>query len=239
MKRFYRVAAVEEFAGGFGISLDGRPLRTPGRAALCVPSRALAGALCEEWNRQGERIDPLSMPLTQLANTAIDRMPDARRETVAELVRYGETDLLCHRAERPGILVERQEAVWQPLLDWLQSRHGVTLRIVGGVLPQPQEPGSMVRLERLIGACDDFELTALHLATTSAGSIAIGLAAIEGDIAAEQAAEAAFLDEHYQIERWGADTEAEARLSRGRADIFLACQFAALLRARTGEPPRP
>ncbi|MCY3829619.1 MAG: ATPase [Rhodospirillaceae bacterium] len=239
MKRFYKAAAVEEVDGGFGISLDGRPVRTPARAALRVPSRALAEALCEEWNAQGETVDPRSMPLTQLANTAVDRMPAARRETVAELVRYGETDLLCHRAERPGTLADRQEAVWQPLLDRLQSRHGIALRAVSGMLPQPQDPHSMARLERVVGACGDFELTALHLATTSAGSIAIGLAAIEGDIAAGQAAEAAFLDECYQIERWGADAEAEARLSQGRDDIALAYRFAALLRARTGASRQP
>ncbi len=239
MKRFYKTATVEKSVDGFGVLLDGRPVRTPARAALRVPSGALAEALCEEWNAQGKTVDPRSMPLTQLANTAIDRMRDARRETVAELVRYGETDLLCHRADRPGMLADRQEAVWQPLLERLQSRHGVALRVVGGMLPQPQEPRSMARLERVVGACNDFSLTALHLATTSAGSIAIGLAVVEGDIEAGHATEAAFLDDLYQSERWGADAEAEARLSQGRDDIALAYRFAALLRAGTCTSRRP
>lgn len=231
MKRFYRAATVEEFGGGFGISLDGRPVRTPARTPLVVPSRALAEALCEEWNAQGDRIDPRSMPLTQLANTAVDRMPDARQETVAELVRYGQTDLLCYRAERPETLADRQEALWQPLLDWLQCRFGIALRCVGGVLPQPQDPHAIARLERLVGAYGDFDLTALHLAATSAGSIAIGLALLEGQITAERAAEAAFLDERHQIEQWGADEEAEARLARGHDDIALAWRFGQLFRA--------
>ena len=230
MKRFYRAATVEEFDGGFGISLDGRPVRTPARAALRVPTRVLAEALCEEWAAQGDRVDPLSMPLSQLANTALDRMPDARRETVAELVRYGETDLLCYRAERPEALVARQAALWLPLLDWLERRHGIALRTVVGVLPQPQDPDTIARLERAIDALDNFALTALHMGATGAGSIAIGLAMMEGEISAEQAAAAAFLDERHQIEQWGADEEAEARLAHGSADLALAWRFGHLLR---------
>ena len=203
---------------------------TPARAALRVPTRVLAEALCEEWAAQGDRVDPLSMPLSQLANTALDRMPDARRETVAELVRYGETDLLCYRAERPEALVARQAALWLPLLDWLERRHGIALRTVVGVLPQPQDPDTIARLERAIDALDNFALTALHMGATGAGSIAIGLAMMEGEISAEQAAAAAFLDERHQIEQWGADEEAEARLAHGSADLALAWRFGHLLR---------
>ncbi|MDE0254891.1 MAG: ATPase [Rhodospirillaceae bacterium] len=230
MKRFYRSAAVEEFDGGFGISLDGRPVRTPARAALRVPTRALAEALCEEWAAQGDRVDPLSMPLSQLANTALDRMSDARRETVAELVRYGETDLLCYRAERPEALVTRQAALWQPLLDWLERRHGIALRTVVGVLPQPQDPDTIARLERVIDAHDNFALTALHMGVTGAGSIVIGLAMMEGEISADETTAAAFLDERHQIEQWGADEEAEAHLTRGCTDLALAWRFGNLLR---------
>ena len=230
MKRFYAAVAVEAFDDGFGILLDGRQVRTPGRAPVRVASEALSEALRDEWAAQGDRVDPLSMPLTQLANTAIDLTPERRRETVAELVRYGETDLLCYRADRPQNLVERQEASWQPLLDWLRRRHGIALAAVSGVLPQLQDPHAIARLEHVVGGCGDFELTALHLGVTSAGSVAIGLATIAGDITAEEAADAAFLDDRYQIEHWGADAEAEARLALGRADIALAWRFAALLR---------
>lgn len=191
MKRFYKAAVVEEIDGGFGISLDGRLLRTPARAALRVPTRALAEALCEEWAAQVDRVDPWTMPLSQLANTAIDQMPDARRETIAELVRYGETDLLCYRAERPEALVARQTALWQPLLDWLQRRHGIALCAVVGVLPQPQDPHMIARLERVIVAHDNFALAALHMGATGAGSVVIGLAVMEGEISANEAVAAA------------------------------------------------
>lgn len=231
MNRFYQTAAVRKSVDGFGVSLDSRPVRTPARAALCVPSRALAGALCDEWNAQGERVDPGSMPLTRLANTALDRMPDIRRDAIAELVRYGETDLLCHRAERPESLAERQEALWQPPLDWLERRFGITLRAVTGVFPQPQDRRAIERLKEVVGAYDDFGLTALHMSATGAGSIAIGLAMMEGEMTAGQAAEAAFLDDRHQMEQWGADEEAEARLARGCADLALAWRFGHLLRA--------
>ena len=234
MKRFYKVAAVEAFEDGFGVMLDGRPMRTPRRAPIRVATKALAQALCEEWEAQGERIDPLSMPLTQLTNTAIDLTPTRRSETVAELVRYGETDLLCYRADRPRSLVERQDALWQPLLDWLCARHGIDLRAFGGVVPQPQAPQAIARLAQIVGACNDFELAALHMATTAAGSVAIGLATIEGAVTADRAADAAFVDETHQIEHWGAVAAAAARLSRGRADVALAWRFAALLRAGPG-----
>lgn len=230
MKRFYTAVAVEAFEDGFGILLDGRPVRTPGRAPVRVASKALAEALRDEWAAQGERIDPISMPLTQLTNTAIDLTAERRRETVAELVGYGETDLLCYRADRPQSLVERQEASWQPLLDWLDRRHGIALRVYIGILHQPQDPRAIARLEHVVGACDDFELTALHMGVTSAGSVAIGLATVAGHITVEEAADAAFLDDRYQIEHWGADADAEARLAPGRADIALAWRFAALLR---------
>ena len=230
MTRFYETATVRGFEDGFGILLDGRPVRTPARAPVRVATQALAEALREEWAAQGERVDPLSMPLTQLANTAIDLTPERRSATVAELVRYGETDLLCYRAERPESLVERQEALWQPLLDWLDRRHGIALESVRGVLPQPQNPHAIARLEQVVAACDDFELTALHMAVTCAGSVAVGLAVMAGEISAEEGADAAFLDDKFQIGQWGADEEAEARLSQGRADIAIAWRFGRFLR---------
>ena len=230
MTRFYETATVRGFEDGFGILLDGRPVRTPARAPVRVATQALAEALREEWAAQGERVDPLSMPLTQLANTAIDLTPERRSATVAELVRYGETDLLCYRAERPESLVERQEALWQPLLDWLDRRHGIALVSVRGVLPQPQNPHAIARLEQVVAACDDFELTALHMAVTCAGSVAVGLAVMAGEISAEEGADAAFLDDKFQIGQWGADEEAEARLVQGQADIAIAWRFGRLLR---------
>ena len=229
MKRFYSAASLERHGDGFGLALDERPVRTPARAPLRVASKALAEALRDEWAAQGERIDPSSMPLSRLANTAIDLTKARRGAMVAELVRYGGTDLLCHRAERPPELVARQAAAWQPLLDWLRERHGIALRAAAGVVPQRQDPQSLSRLERVAGAGDDFELTALHAAAAGTGSVAVGLALMAGRVTADEAADAAFLDDLYQIGRWGADAEAEARLADGRREIAVAARFARLL----------
>jgi len=229
MKRFYKAAAVEAVDNGYGIALDGRPVRTPGRVLIRVASEPLATALCDEWDRQGDDVDPLSMPLTQLANTAIDRTPELRAAMIAELVRYGGTDLVCYRADHPQTLVERQDAQWQPLVDWLRQRYDIGLVTVTGVLPQPQSPPALARLERIIAAYDDFGLTALHMGATSAGSVVIGLAMMEGVVDATQAADAAQLDDLHQIEYWGADEDAEKRLKQGREDIEAAWRFRSLI----------
>lgn len=228
MKRFYKVASVVAGDDGFGLALDGRPVRTPGRVLLRVATEPLADALRAEWDSQGEKIDPLSMPLTQLTNTAIDRTPDHRDAMIAELVRYGGTDLVCYRAEHPQTLVARQDTHWQPLVDWLRQRYDIGLLTVTGVLPQPQNPAAMTRLERIVSAYDDFGLTALHMGAISAGSVVIGLAMMEGMLDAAQAADAAQLDDLHQIERWGSDEELEKRLTQGRADIEAAWRFRSL-----------
>jgi len=228
MKRFYKAAAVDGGDDGYGILLDGRPVRTPGRVLLRVATEGLATALCDEWDGQGDEIDPLSMPLTQLTNTAIDRTPELRDAMIAELVRYGGTDLVCYRADHPQTLVERQDTQWQPLVDWLRQQYDIGLLTVTGVLPQPQNPAALVRLERLMAAYDDFRLTALHMGATSAGSVVIGLALMEGVVDAAQAANAAQLDDLHQIERWGAEEELETRLAQGRADIEVAWRFRSL-----------
>lgn len=228
MKRFYKAAAVAPGDDGYGIVLDGRPVRTPGRVLLRVPDEPLATALRDEWDSQGDEIDPLSMPLTQLTNTAIDRTPVYRAAMIAELVRYGETDLVCYRAEHPQSLVERQDEHWQPLVDWLRQQYDIELLIVAGVLPQPQNPAALARLERMMAAYDDFGLTALHTGAISAGSVVIGLALMEGVVDATQAADAAQLDDLHQMERWGTDEELETRLAQGRADIEVAWRFRSL-----------
>jgi len=229
MKRFYKAATIDQFDDGFGVLLDGRPVRTPGRTLIRVTAKPLAEALRDEWTAQGETIDPLAMPMTQLTNTAIDRMAGVRDDTVAELVRYGETDLVCYRADRPQSLVDQQNAAWQPLLDWLRQRYDISLASFTGVLPQPQSSAALARLRQIIAAYDNFALTALHMGATSAGSVVIGLAMMEGAVTAEAAADAAQVDDQHQIETWGADEEAAARLARGRADIEAAWRFRSLL----------
>lgn len=230
MKRFYKTASVDKQPDGYGILLDRRPVRTPARVLLRVATERLAGALIEEWNAQGDEIDPLTMPLTQLTNTAIDRAPEHRAAMIGELVRYGETDLVCYRADHPQSLVDRQTASWQPLVDWLRQRYDIGLVTVTGVLPQPQNPAALSRLERIVASHDDFALTALHMAATSAGSVAIALALMEGRISLEQAIAAAQLDDVYQMEIWGTDEQAQARLTQGRGDLEAAWRFRDLSR---------
>lgn len=225
MKRFYKQAAVVPREGGFGVDLDGRPVRTPGKAILSVPGLALAERLAEEWNRQGERIDPLSMPVTQLVNTGLDRVPPRRGDIVAEIVKYAETDLICYRAERPSSLVARQTAAWDPLLNWLAKVHGARLAVTTGILAAAQDEQAFEAVQAAVEAHDDLGLAGLHVAVGAAGSVVIGLALSARAIAAEEAAEAALLEDLHQIEEWGEDEEALRRIETQRADILTAAEY--------------
>ncbi|MCY4191672.1 MAG: ATP12 family chaperone protein [Rhodospirillaceae bacterium] len=231
MKRFYKAASIDQSNDGFGVLLDGRPVRTPGGAPVRVTSKRLAEALSHEWSAQAETINPLSMPMTQLTNTAMDLMADVREDKIAELVRYGNTDLVCYRAERPQTLVATQEAQWQPLLDWLRQHHDINLKTFTGVLPQPQDSSALTRLRETISSYDDFALMALYMGATSAGSVVISLAMMENALTAEAAADAAQVDDRHQIQTWGPDEEAAARLARSREDIETAWRFRSLLTA--------
>ena len=229
MKRFYRAVSVEDAGCGFTIALDGRPVKTPAKAAMELPTDALAAAVAAEWQAQGETIQPLSMPLTQLANTALDRVPEIRADIVAELTGYAATDLVCYRVETPADLKARQDAQWQPLVDWAATALDAPLKVTRGVLPVDQDDASVDAIGRAIERHDPFRMAALHLATAAAGSVVIGLALIAGEVDAARAFAAANVDELYQIETWGEDAEAQARLARVRADLDAAAAFAAAL----------
>lgn len=240
MKRFYREVAVvgntgnpgdsEDIGAGWQVALDGRPVRTPAQKPLAVPSRPLADAIAAEWSAQGERIKPDTMPLTQLANTALDRISARRAEIVAEIAGYAGTDLVCYRAEQPAGLVERQAERWQPLLDWLERRHAARLEISQAVLPLVQPAEALERVREAADAQDDFALAALHLATGASGSVVIALALAEGEIDADTAFEAAHCDELWQIESWGDDAEAAARRAAIREELRVARAFLELSR---------
>lgn len=225
MKRFWSEVAVD--ADG-GIRLDARPVNTPGRQPLRLPSPALAVAIADEWRAVGERIDPRAMPLTGLANAAIDRVLPEPDRFAADLARYGETDLLCYRAE-PGPLAERQAATWDPLLAWARGRYDVHFAVTAGVMPVAQPPATVARLTEAIIARDPFALTALSPLVTLGGSLVIALAVADGDVSAEDGWAAATLDEVWQAELWGEDQEAvAARADRWR--MFAAgARFAALV----------
>jgi chaperone required for assembly of F1-ATPase len=230
MKRVYREVRVAPAGGGWSILLDARTLQTPARAPLLLPRRRLAEAVATEWDAQAEKVVPATMPLMQLAATAIDRTAVQREQVIKEVVGYAETDLVCYRADRPPELVARQIAAWQPLVDWMTLRFDAPLLVTTGVVPKAQPAGAVAAIRAAIEPLDDFWLTALHSATTACGSVAIGLALAEERLDAAGVWQASQLDESFQIEQWGEDSEAAARRAALRRDIASTSRFMALLR---------
>jgi chaperone required for assembly of F1-ATPase len=231
MKRFYKEAKVIAADDEFGVQLDGKPLLTPGKRALRVPSRALAEAIAAEWQGQGVTVKPLELPLTRLVSTALDRVERRNADVIGEIAKYATTDLLCYRADEPRELIERQAQIWQPLLDWTEARFAAPPTVTQGVLPVAQDPAMLAAIERAIAAHDSLQLVALHLATTACGSVVLGLALLAERLSPEETFAAAALDESFQIERWGEDAEQTQRRAALKEDIALAARFAALLRA--------
>ena len=209
--------------------LDGRPIRTPATAELVVPTWALAEAVAAEWNAQGPKIDPASMPMLQLANTAIDRVAPDPARVVAETVAYAETDLTCHWAPDPPELIERQRRYWQPLLDWLALTCDAPLQPVTGIVPSRQPPAAVEALRTLVRGLDPFALAGLHYLTTVTGSLVLALAVFRGRLDCEGAWAAAQLDEDFQTERWGEDPQAAERRRGQRAELDAAIRFLGLL----------
>jgi chaperone required for assembly of F1-ATPase len=229
VKRFYKSAAVIGEAAPFGVALDGRPLRTPAREALSVPTLPLAEAIAAEWNGQGEEILPRSMPLTGLANAAIDRVAPDTPAFADTLSRFAENELLAYRAEGPAPLVVRQRAEWDPLLAWARARYDVDFRLVEGIIHQPQPAATLARIKAAYGAFDAFRLAALNPVVTISGSAVIGLAVAEAKLDAEAAWDAGHLDELWQAEQWGKDPLAEAGHKERQGDLAAAVRFLRLL----------
>jgi chaperone required for assembly of F1-ATPase len=230
-RRFYKEAAAVAVPGGWGVALDGKVVKTPARAALVLPNRALAEAIAAEWAAQETRVRPDSMPLMQVISTAIDRVAPARGRVVAETAGYGATDLICYRTDGPPELIARQAALWDPLLAWLRERFDASLQTVTGVMAIPQSQETLQTLARVVAAQDDLKLTALSIMTGAAGSLVIALSVMEGRLSPQEAMAAAQLDELYQAERWGVDPEAERRRAAQAADFIAAGRFLDLLAA--------
>jgi chaperone required for assembly of F1-ATPase len=231
MKRFYQTASAWTDAGGFGVALDGKPMRSPAAKPFLLPTSSLAEAVAAEWQAQGEQIKPASMPLMQLAATAIDKVAEAPQAAVASVAGFAATDLVCYRAEAPRSLVERQAQLWQPLVDWARLHYDAPLLVVTGVMPRAQPPEALRAVEAAVAALDPFRLTALASATGAAGSVVLGLALLEGRLSAAEVYDLSLLDETYQIERWGVDPEAARRQADLKTEIEAAEQFLALLSA--------
>jgi chaperone required for assembly of F1-ATPase len=229
VKRFWTTAAVTEAASGWGVALDGKPLRTPARAALTLPTEALAHAIAAEWNAQGELVNPRAMPLTGLANAAIDRVAPDAAAFADGLAVFAENELLAYRADHPAPLVAHQAAKWDPWLVWARQRHDIIFTIVTGIIHRPQPPETLARITAAYRALDAFRLAALNPAVTISGSALIGLAVADGAMDAATAWTIGHLDELWQAEQWGKDPLAEAGHAERQADLGAAVAMLALL----------
>lgn len=209
-KRFWSAAEVQEASEGFGIALDGRPVKTPAKRALLVPTRGLAEAIAAEWAAQQETVDPLSMPFTRSANAALDKVAVQCVEVADMLAAYGDSDLLCYRAEQPADLVARQAEIWDPILDWAEQTLGARLHPRVGVMHAPQDAEALQRLSARVHAMSVFELTAFHDLVSLSGSLILGFAAARDLKNIESLWEISRLDEIWQAEQWGKDEEADA-----------------------------
>ena len=230
MKRRYAATGVAGSEGDYRVELDGRPVMTPARHPLCVPSRPLGDAIAAEWARQEGRIDPSTMPLTRLAATAIDRVAGDPERVVTDLVAWGMSDLVCFRADQPVELVARQAACWQPLVDWVREEHGAALAVTTGIMPRQQPPESIGALRSVVSGLDCFRLVAVNSVAGATGSLVIALALLAGRLGAREAFCAGALDDLWSLEVWGDDAEARHRLDARQTDIREAERFLRLLR---------
>ena len=235
-RRFYSEVATRPEADGWTVTLDARPVRTPGKHRFLTPTLEMARAAADEWRAQSEQIDPRTMPVTRAVNSAIDRVMPQHVEVAANLAKYGETDLLCYRAEDPDALTTLQAREWDPLLDWAAEALGARLVPVAGVMPRPQDPAALGKLAGLVREMDAFELTAFYDLVALSGSLILGFAVSRRRIDASEAWRISRLDEAWQAERWGRDSEAEAAATIRRQALLDAERFGALAR---GEAPQP
>ena len=232
MERFYEKVATVKVPDGWSDVLDGRVVKTPATQGLTVPQEIFADALADEWRTQKTEIVPLSMPLTRLANTALDRTAPNREQVIDEVAGYGKSDLLCYQTAEPTALAELQARHWQPVLDWLAVKHRAPLSVTFDIAPIEQSGASLLAVHDAVARLDNFVLTGLHAATAICGSVAVGLALLDRWIDAAEAWRCALLDEQFQAERWGADEEEKGRWAAVRTEIETASGFMSLARNR-------
>jgi chaperone required for assembly of F1-ATPase len=230
-RKFYRAAEVAEVGGAFAILLDARPVKTPARRALAAPTRSLAQALAAEWDAQAELIDPISMPLSRLANSIIDGVVDAPEAVVADIEKYLASDLLVYRAGGPEGLVARQAQHWDPLIEWAREELGASFVLGEGINFVAQPAGALLAARAAIPR-DPWRLGAVHAITTLTGSALIALALDAGQLSADAAWAAANVDEDWNMERWGPDELALERRRYRQAEMQAAAAVLALLPAQ-------
>lgn len=228
-KRFYQAADVAQTAEGFAVRLDGKPVRTPGRAALALPTLAAARIVAAEFDAQGETIDPVTMPALRLANSAIDGVAPDLDAVLDDIVRFSGSDMVCYRVAGPAALVARQAGAWDPVLAWAQAALGARFHLAEGVVHVEQPAETIAAVRRWLGQRrEPLRLSALHVLTTLTGSALLALAVEAEALPADAAWTAAHVDEDWNAEQWGADSEALARNAARRRDFDAAV---ALMRA--------
>ncbi len=230
MKRFYKAVVFAPDGDGWRVTLDGRAVKTQGGRPQVVPTQALAGALAAEWAGQGEEIEPAGLVLRDMADHALDVIATDRAAVIADLLRYAETDTLCYRAEPDEPLHARQVEMWEPLLKAAEARWDVHFQRIAGVIHQAQPAATLARLKAVLAAKDHFALAALTPLTTLAASLVTGLSALEPGANVRALWDAANLEEDWQAELWGRDSEAEERRERRLASFSAAVRFAGLAR---------
>ncbi|EBA10225.1 ATP12 family chaperone protein [Sagittula stellata] len=225
LKRFWKDATVEPSGPGFAVKLDGRGVKTPAKTPLVVPTEGLADAVAAEWRAQEEHVNPMTMPFTRMSNSALDKVATQRAEVADMLAAYGDSDLLCYRADRPAGLVERQNESWDPLLDWASETYGARLEPRIGVMHHPQPSEALARLAQEVHGQDAFQLAAFHDLVSMSGSLVLALAVIRGHREAEDAWRLSRIDETWQEEQWGIDEEAAEIAALKRNEFMHAARF--------------
>ena len=229
MKRFWTQADAVQRDGGWGVDLDGKPLRTPARDLLTLPTMTLAEAIAAEWNGVEDKLDPGALPLTGLANAAVDRIAPDKHAFAQGIARYAEADLACYRAEGPSALVDRQAGAWDALLGWGRRRFDVDFRTTSGIVHVDQPAATIDQLSHAVAALDPFRLAGLSPLVTISGSLLAALGVLEGAFTPDQAWDAVSVDDRWQLEQWGSDAEAETVLENRRSDFMAAARFLELL----------
>ncbi|MDA0708286.1 MAG: ATPase [Proteobacteria bacterium] len=225
MKRFYKDVTIKSHEDDFVILLDGKFVKTPEKNLLTIPTEKMAKIIQDEWQAQEDKIKPHLMPITKLANTAIDRVDKRKSEIIKMLVEYAVSDQVCYRADNPPDLIQQQNDIWDPLIKWLYETHRINLKITTGIKFIDQENIALDKFRSVFESMESFPLTAYYNMATILGSVTIGLNLYQGQISIEQAWNAGQLDENYQISIWGVDEEAEIRRKNLKSDLEYASQF--------------
>lgn len=224
-RRFWTTASAVPVEGGYTVHLDARPVRTPLKAPLVVPTLALAEAIAAEWQAQEGTVNPETMPFTRTANSAIDKVAPQMDEVAAMLAAYGGSDLLCYRAEGPPELVQRQAEAWDPILIWALEAIGSDLVVTAGVMHVEQPPEALMRLHQRVAALTPFQLAAFHDLVALSGSLVLALAVTQRRVTAVEAWTLSRIDEDWQISLWGEDEEAAEVAARKEAAFLQADRF--------------